>query len=72
MATVTYVGGNSAGPTTGTHWNGVQFPLNVPVKVTDKELIAKAKQHPHFTVDGKTPEAAEVPDAPSTDPAPAS
>lgn len=50
MATVTYVGGETAGLTNGTHWDGVQFPLNVPVEVNNDELVGKAKQHPHFKV----------------------
>jgi hypothetical protein len=74
MATLTYVGGETAGPTAGTHWDGVQFPLNVPVDVSSEELVAKAKGHPHFKVeDEEQPKERKAKAAePAPDEAPAS
>jgi hypothetical protein len=49
-ATITYIGGETAGDAKATSWRGVDFPRDKPVEVDDEVLIRKAQGHPHFTV----------------------
>lgn len=38
-----------------TIWQGIKFRANVPVPVTNAEVVALAKQNPWFSVAGKPP-----------------
>lgn len=50
-----------AGDPAMTIFRGVRFKANVPVKVSDKELILSAKANPWFSVDGEQAERPETP-----------
>jgi hypothetical protein len=62
MAKVTFTGVNASGYTRC--W-GYTFPCGGTVEVDDPEAIERAKTHPEFTVDEKSPAKAENPPAES-------
>jgi hypothetical protein len=56
MAKLTWLGedeyhNGSPGPSFCVIFNGIKFPKGIPVEVTNKGFIAKAKGNPFFEVD---------------------
>ena len=70
MAKLTWLGedelhNGAPGPSFTTAFGGIKFPKGEPVEVTDKAIIAKARNHNYFEVTGvpgRPPKADHVED----------